>query len=102
MSVSLISDEQLTSGEYDENIARLKTIKMLKSNGVKGVWDKTNNYFVSPKLTSTHRDIHPQGKNLYSNLPSNIIMLYDDADTILKTKPNNHWSQKLGLYGINR
>ena len=103
VAVSLITDEQLAGDDYDSNIARLKTIKMMKNNGVKGVWDKTNNYFVSPKLTSVRRDVYSLGKNTYTDLPKNIVMLYDDADTILKTpRDNTHWSSKLKIYGINR
>lgn len=103
LTVSLISDKELASGEYDENMARLKSIKMMKENGVKGVWDKTNNYFVSPKLSSTKRDIYSLGKNVYNNLPDNIKMLSDSADDILKAPRNfDHWSSKLKIYGINR
>ena len=102
LTVSCISDAELENGEGDQNFARLKAIKMMKANGIKGVWDKSNRCFLSPKLTSVKRDIHPLGKNIYDNLPPNITMLYDDADTILKLQRNADWNDKLKFYGINR
>jgi hypothetical protein len=98
VSVSKLTDEELASGEYDENLARLKTLKMIKDAGIKGCWDKTNSRFLIPKLTSMKRDIYPLGKNLYNNLPENITILLDNADNILKLSKKNRWT----IYGINR
>jgi hypothetical protein len=47
----------------------MKTVNMLKTNGIKGVWDKSNKCFLPPKLTSVKRDIHPLGKNIYADIP---------------------------------
>jgi hypothetical protein len=102
LTVSCISDAELANGEGDQNLARLKAIKMMKANGLKGVWDKTNRCFLSPKLTSVKREIHPLGKNIYSDLPPNITMLYDSADIILKNERKSEWNDKLKFYGINR
>lgn len=96
---SLIADAELESGECDENLARLKTIKMMKQNGIKGWWDKSNRCFLPPKLSSVRRDIYPLGKNLYDELPQNVVMLYDNADKILnRENKHNRWA----IYGINR
>lgn len=98
LSLSKISDTELASGEYDENIARLKTLNMMKEAGIKGVWDITNERFVKPKLFSVKRDVYPLGKNLYQEIP-NIKFLYESADTILKTDfDRTRWKK----YGINR
>ena len=56
---------------------------MMQEAGIKGNWDKTNNMFVKPRLTSTKRDIYPLGKNMYTGLPYNISMLYNDHNSIL-------------------
>lgn len=76
LTVSKISDEQLHSDEYDQNVARLKTISMMKAAGIKGSWDITNKRYLLIKLTSVKRDIYPLGKNIYTNLPANIKLLY--------------------------
>jgi hypothetical protein len=83
VSVSKISDDNLYKDEYNQNICRLKTIKMMQQAGIKGNWDKANNMFVKPRLTSTRRDIYPLGKNIYTNLPTNISILYNDHNDIL-------------------
>lgn len=76
-AVSKITDEKLNDFDYSETVARLKILKMLDSSGIKGNWDKTNERFTKPKLISTRRDIYPLGKNIYSNLPKSIEILYD-------------------------
>ncbi len=83
LAVSKISDENLKSDDYDQNIARLKILKMMKQSGIKGNWDKTNNQYVKPKISSVKRDIYPLGKNIYDNLPLSISVLYDDHTKIL-------------------
>lgn len=98
VSLSKIKDAELASGEYDENISRLKTLKMFKTADIKGVWDKTNECFIKPKLTSVKRDVYSLGKNTYANLPNNISMLYESADNIIKSPRKIDWKK----YGINR
>lgn len=83
VSVSKINDDNLYKDEYDQNICRLKTIKMMQQAGIKGNWDKANNMFVKPRLTSTRRDVYPLGKNIYTDLPTNISILYNDHNHIL-------------------
>ena len=102
LTVSLVTDAELANGEVDQNLARLKAIKMMKANGLRGVWDKTNRCFLSPKLTSVKRDIYPLGKNTYDSLPSNITMLYDKPDDILKSERNAQSSERMKFYGIAR
>jgi hypothetical protein len=91
--VSKINDENLLKDEYNQNICRLKTIKMMQQAGIKGKWDKTNNMFVKPRLTSIKRDIHPFGKNIYNNLPSSISMLYNShKDILLDAQYDEKWA----------
>lgn len=99
--VSRLTDEELASDEYGENIVRLKAAKMMVNAGIKGVWDKTNNRFLPPKLTSVMREIHPHGKNKYSNLPNDVHMLYDSAEDILRYNDSsyNTWYEYYKQYG---
>jgi hypothetical protein len=83
LSVSKITDQNLNSDDYNHNIARIKTIKMMIDAGIKGRWDKINENYVKPRLTSVKRDIYPLGKNIYNNLPNNISILYEQHNNIL-------------------
>lgn len=104
VAVSKIDDRDLNNPDYSENIARLKTLRMMKDAGIKGKWDKSNNCFIKPRISSTHRQIFPLGKNIYSDLPKNISMLYDDYTTILNgTRKNDEAFEILkDKYGIRR
>jgi len=84
VAVSKITDKNLKSDDYSQNIARLKVLNLMKKNGIKGIWDKSNNIFLKPKISSVKRDIYPLGKNIYNNLPPSICMLYDKVETILE------------------
>ena len=98
VALSVLTDEELASGEYDQNLARLKTRKTLRSLGL-GNWNVTSGYMIIPRLTSLKRDVYPLGKNTYDNLPPNVSMLYDSADAILKLpRTHDNWKR----YGINR
>ncbi len=92
VSISKISDQNILNDDYNQNICRLKTIKMMQQAGIKGKWDKTNNIFVKPRLTAVKRDIYPLGKNIYNSLPNNISMLYENYDSILlQAKHDDKW-----------
>lgn len=74
VAVSKIKDSDLNKDDFDQNIARIKVIKMMKDAGIKGI--KRGHLFYPVKLESTKRDVHPLGKNIYKDLPSGITMLY--------------------------
>lgn len=76
LAVSKISDENLYNDDYGHNVARLKIIKMMKATGIMGSYDKTNDYYLSPKISSSRRDIYPLGKNIYEKFSDNITFLY--------------------------
>ena len=76
LTVSKISDKDITSDDFDHNIARMKTLRMMFDAGIRGTWDKTNNRHKTLKITSVKRDVHPLGKNIYNGLPANIKILY--------------------------
>jgi len=77
VAVSKISDDNLNNFDYSETAGRFKIMQLLEKSGIKGIWDKTNNRFVKPKLVSAKRDIYPLGKNIYNNLPKNIEIIYE-------------------------
>ena len=76
VAVSLIDDADLEEFSHCQSLARFKVVKMMKEAGIKGIWDKSNNRFLVPKVASAKRDIYPLGKNIYKDLPNNISMLY--------------------------
>jgi hypothetical protein len=84
LSVSVIDDENLNLFEYSQTSIGFETVRLMKNAGIKGKWDKTNNKHKSLKLVSRKREIHPLGKNIYQDLPSNISMLYSSYEEILK------------------
>jgi len=103
LSVSTIHDFNLHKDDYNQNIARIKIINLMKQNGIKGIWHKRDKSFIPPKLTARKRDIHPLGKNFYNLLPKNIKMLYDSHEKILSmSHDSNPWFDTLKKYGINR
>lgn len=74
--ISYIDDKDLESFEYSEAASRLKCLKIMKENGFKGRYDKTNDHYKPVIIRSQNRVIYPLGKNIYSDLPQNIEMLY--------------------------
>lgn len=92
VAVSKITDKQLKNDNYAQNIARLKVLNLMKKNGIKGIWDKSNNTYLKPKISSVKRDIYPLGKNIYDSLPNNISILYDSVENILsKAEYDQRW-----------
>lgn len=76
MTFSKISDEHISLDEYNQNVARLKTTKMMMDAGINGVWDKTNQRFKKPLLTSVKREVYPLGKNIYPYISDKVTFLY--------------------------
>lgn len=104
VSVSKISDSDLLSFDYSETMVRFKTLKMMSDAGIKGKWDKTNQYFVKLKIYSAKRDVHSLGKRIYEELPKNIKVLYDTYENILSTTQveNKYFNFVKQQYAINR
>jgi hypothetical protein len=86
VSVSKIKEENLNIFDYSETMARFKILKMMDNVGIKGNWDKTNQRYVKPRIYSTKRNVYALGKNIYNNLPDNIITLHDEYQNILSEK----------------
>jgi len=76
---SNLSDYQLAKSDYGEAMARLKIIRMMKDTSIKP--DK----YKKIRIEHEKREVHRLGKNIYSDLPSNIKMLYDTPQDIMKT-----------------
>ena len=76
VTVSKIKDEHLHLDEYNQNVARLKTTRMMMEAGIKGIWDKTNGRYKKPILTSVNRDVYSLGKNIYPHFSDKITFLY--------------------------
>ncbi len=74
--ISYIDDKDLESFEYSEAASRLKCLKIMKENGFKGRYDKTNDHYKPVLIRSQNRTIYPLGKNIYTDLPQNVEILY--------------------------
>jgi hypothetical protein len=77
---SSLSDYQLLKSDYSEVMVKLKTIRMMKEANIKP--DK----YKKLRIEHEKREIHKLGKNIYSDLPSNIKMLYDTPQDIMKSE----------------
>lgn len=76
VSVSKINDTNLALDDYGQNVARLKTTRMMADAGIKGIWDKTNGRYKKPILTSVKREIYALGKNIYPDFSNKVTFLY--------------------------
>jgi hypothetical protein len=73
--ISYIKDKNLEKFEYSQSYARLKINNLMIENGFKGRWDSRNNMFKKVIIQSAERIITPLGKNIYEDLPENIILI---------------------------
>tara|TARA_Y100000296_G_C5162716_1_gene252776 strand:+ start:481 stop:1419 length:939 start_codon:yes stop_codon:yes gene_type:complete len=90
VSVSYLTEEQLSSFEYSDINARFKTLYMMKNEGIRGarngrdVNDKTKYKYYAIKLQNTEREIvKPQ--NVYESF-ENVVFNYDSFNNIIKQK----------------
>jgi hypothetical protein len=74
--MSYIDDKDLERFEYSEAASRLKCLKIMKENRFKGRYDKTNDHYKPVIIRSQNRAIYPLGKNIYTDLPKNVEILY--------------------------
>ncbi len=98
-SISVIEEESLNKFEFSQTYSSFKTKKMMSDYGIKGRYDKTANSHKLIKLTSIKREIFELGKNVYSDLPDNIKILYDTPEQIFSDRKNNIslLEEKLGI-----
>jgi len=102
ISISKIKDTDILLDEYSQNYARLKTKKMMSDAGIKGVYDKKDNYYRKIQIESDSRKIYELGKNIYSNVSDNIKFIYDDYKTILSQEliQDEYMDYIKNIYGI--
>ena len=100
-SISYITNEELKLFEYSQTYSGFKVRKIMKENGIKGRYDKTNKKYKTVKLTSNRRDVFPLGKNIYESNDS-LVFIYDDWKDILKQnkKYDEHFNLLEEKFGI--
>ena len=84
VSISKINTLNIDVDEYSQNYARLKTIKMMANAGIKGYYEKADNYYRKVQIESDKRKIYSLGKNIYDTWRDDVFFIYDEYDTILK------------------
>lgn len=102
ISISTIKESDILLDEFSQNYARLKTKKMMADAGIKGVYDKTDNYYRKIQLESDIRKVYELGKNIYNDLPNNIKFVYNDYRQILSQEEieDEYLTYIKNIYGI--
>lgn len=102
VSISRIEEQNLLLDEYSQNYSRLKTTNLMSKAGIRGFYDKKDNYYRKVRLESDKRKIYSLGKNTYSDLPNNIKFIYDDYKKLLNEQPlvDEYMEYTKGIYGI--
>lgn len=102
ISVSCIEEKNLLLDEYSQNYSRLKTINLMSKAGITGYYHKADNYYRKIQLQSDKRKIYNLGKNIYTDLPSNINFIYDDYKHILSQQYiiDEYMEYTKNIYGI--
>ena len=102
VSISRIEEQNLLLDEYSQNYSRLKTTNLMFEAGIKGYYDKKDNYYRKVRLETDKRKIYSLGKNKYSDLPNNIKFIYDDYKKLLNEQPivDEYMEYIKGIYGF--
>lgn len=75
VSLSIVKTKNLDNFDYSEVASRLKTMKVMRNNGITGRWDKTAQKNKPVDIALMSREIFPLWKNIYEDLPKNFHML---------------------------
>lgn len=102
VSVSRIEEKNLLLDEYSQNYSRLKTINLMAKAGIKGYYEKADNYYRKVQIESNKRKIFPLGKNIYPHISNNIKFIYDDYKSILNNRAvtDEYMEYIKNIYGI--
>ena len=95
--VSYITDSELEQFEFSQTYCGFKLKKLMKDNGIKGRFDKTNNTHKLVQISHNKREIIPVAKNIYEDFNTKIS--FKNEDIILE---ENKKIKSLGhKFGIN-
>lgn len=102
ISISRIEESNLLLDEYSQNYSRLKTIKLMHEAGIKGYYEKADNYYRKVQLESNKRKVYALGKNIYPHISDSINFVYDDYKQILNYQiiKDDYMEYIKNIYGI--
>jgi hypothetical protein len=92
VSISYLTEKQITSFEYSDINARFKTLKMMKGVGIRGarngrdMLDKTRYKYYAVRLENSHRELEMLHKSVYES--TDVINFNNDSfNDILNKNP---------------